>query len=171
MPGSFLLNIWLLSMYWSLLDTGKQQNKITTTTKIWRVQHLDNNLCVISEASRSQLHRLCWAGLTGKLPLPVHMCTAHASLSLTGTAVKASDLPAGPCSQHGCIPRPGAFIPRSLPLRPWAEIPFRCLCWDLLSGRGEKGEILKIHSLLSLTTQYFPTPRLSSWSCLWPQGP
>lgn len=129
MPGSFLLNIWLLSMYWSLLDTGKQQNKITTTTKNWRVQHLDNNLCVISEASPQSItqpllgrpHREATSWLQA-------WCTAHISPSLMGTAVKASDLPAGPCSQHGCIPRPRAFIPRSLPLRPWAEIRFRCLC-------------------------------------------
>lgn len=40
------------------------------------------------------------------------------------------------CSSHICIPSLGAFIPRSLYLRPWAEVFLRCRCWGLLRRGG-----------------------------------
>ena len=38
------------------------------------------------------------------------------------------------CSSQIYIPSSSAFIPSSLFLRPWPEVFFRWLCWDLLIG-------------------------------------
>ena len=91
-------------------------------------------------------------GPQGEAVLSPHQpeCTARASPSLKGAAVKDSGLPPPSNSSHIYIPRPCAFIPRSPYLRPWAKLFFRRLSQGLLMRGGEG--TLKI--LLPTLTQY-----------------
>lgn len=81
---------------------------------------------------------------------------------------------------HIYIPSPGTFIPKSLYLRPWAEVFFRQLCWDLLiedglrgkwQAGGKEGGPWRCLFPFQLSTQDFFPPSPSLWPHPPPQDP